>query len=196
MAVRKFLIIMVAFTMLFCDTGFALANVNKQLDETFLSGATFTGQLSFSDSYDNLLAVSGVLTGNPYGPSPDPINWVWWGSSHPMGSGIYADFLINGTNGSDWTQFIEIDWRHTGEGNLVLDNSLGSVSSGDIANAINYSDPVVLYAFSDGDSNGYSFEVSCLVDTMVISFVPEPATILLLSLGLIGLISIRRKLLK
>lgn len=162
----------------------ASADVILYLDETFQSGATFTGQLTFSDSYDTLIAVTGVLTGSSFGPSPDPITWAWYKyngqNSYSLGSGIYADFLMDGTPSSDdFEQFIEIDWRDAGGGNLVLDSTAGSAAWYDygvtIANAINYTDPMTDYAFSN------------------VGTVPEPSTFLLVGAGLMGVGLIRRK---
>jgi hypothetical protein len=156
----------------------ASANVIIHLDETFQSGATFTGDLTFSDAFDNLLAVDGVLTDNPFGPNPDFLTWPFLqGSGYnsiSMGSGIYADWLMDGTP-SLYMLFIEIDWRVEGGGNLVLDSSLDSANTGSIANAINYTDPMVSYSFSN------------------VRTVPEPFSVVLLGIGLMGIAGVSRK---
>jgi hypothetical protein len=41
----------------------ASANFTTQLNETFQSGATFSGILTFDDGIANLLAVNGTLSG-------------------------------------------------------------------------------------------------------------------------------------
>jgi hypothetical protein len=171
---------MFAIVFVFAMSGtVVLADLIYQLDETFVSGATFSGRLTFVDDgyYNTLIGVNGVLTGGAFGPSPDPITWTWYdeqgGMSVSMGGNVYADFLMDGTPGN-YQQFIEIDWRHTGGGNLVLDNSAGTagwILGKTIPNAINYTDQMISYSFTP----------------VAPTPTPEPATMLLFSAGVAGL---------
>ncbi|HEX9023926.1 MAG TPA: PEP-CTERM sorting domain-containing protein [Geobacteraceae bacterium] len=174
----KKLIILVCFMALGLQCNNAAALYVTNLNETFQSGATFSGTLTFNNSLTDLLSVSGTLSGAGYGV--DPISWVWWspggvgGTSLPInGSNIYANFLMDGTPPGQFQHFIEIDWVGGGS-SLILDSSLGSFVQGSPGNAVNYSDPMVSYHTSS-------------------STVPEPGTFLFFGVGLAGLAFARKK---
>ena len=94
------------------------ATVN--LTETFQSGATFTGVLTFSSNYDQLQAVTGTLSGGGYGT--DSFNWAWWvGTSQPSVArdqdgnlSTYEDWMMDGTPPSSWSNFIGLSWSAPG----------------------------------------------------------------------------------
>jgi len=163
-------VIVMLLPLVLYSTG-ASASVVEQLHETFASGATFTGQVTFTDAFDNILAVNGTLTGSSFGPSPDRITWVWWTASETNGSGVYSNFLMDGTGTSSsnyltYQQFIEINWSAA---------PLKLVNTGPITylpNSINYSDQMTSYAFSS---------------------VPLPGALLLFGPGLAGLALVRRR---
>ena len=88
----------------------ASANITTSIEETFASGAVFTGTLTFADGYAGLFDVSGVLAGGGYGTIP--FSWAWWvgtGYSYPINdtgvSGVYNDWLMDGTP-SSWAHYI------------------------------------------------------------------------------------------
>jgi hypothetical protein len=172
---RKLLPLVLAGCLL--QGGAAFANTVLHLDEVFASGATFSGDLTFTDTLDGLLGVSGTLTGSSFGPSPDPIVWTWFketgASSLNQGPNAYADFLMDGSPPLSYSLFIEINWNNS-SGQLVLDNTFGSASPGELANAINYSDQMVSYS---------------------VTAVPEAETyaMMMAGLGLIGVIARRRE---
>jgi hypothetical protein len=95
------------------------AGINMHLVETFESGAVFSGNVTFTDSGDNLTAVDGYLTGDRYGSQH--MTWIWnpsinWAGGYPYG----GNFLANGTSPSDYTYFICITWDYSAAPVLTL----------------------------------------------------------------------------
>jgi len=164
------------------------------LNMTFESGATFSGTLTFTDDMTDLVSVTGTLLTGPShintGDTRDyggtlPLTWVFYneysGSVKFSSKNVYADFLMSGSPSSpgDW---IEIDWVGV-SGSLVLDSSLSifsDLSPGSAiypGNTVNYFDPMVSY-----NTNSTEPPVTT----------PEPSTMLLICLGLIGLTGFRK----
>lgn len=144
----------------------AYASVIVHLDETFESGASFSGNLTFDDTSTNLLAVNGVLSGGSYGT--DNINWVYnHGLSANPESGIYVDFLMDGSD-PNYSHHIGISWASPVLGQLTLINSADQ----NYWNQIDYIDKMVSYTVTNA--------------------VPVPAAAWLLGSGLLGLMAVVR----
>jgi hypothetical protein len=154
----------------------AQAVVMRQLHEDFASGAVFNGTLSFSDNFDTLLEVSGILSGGGY--STDVFSWIWMVGSglNPTASdwdwnpNTFEDWLVDGTPGNS-THSIGISWVFPVVGqNPVLALSPAS----DILYAgIDGADAVIAYGFGS-------------------STVPESNVLALLAMGLGILVGFRR----
>jgi hypothetical protein len=86
----------------------------QQVDLTFKSGATFTGEVTFASDYSSVTAVTGTLTGYQYGTSgfvgsgSVSINWVQFpGFNYSTGAGNFSTFLLDGPESEEfnWIQF-------------------------------------------------------------------------------------------
>jgi hypothetical protein len=160
------------------------ADVPLTVNETFASGATFAGQVTFLNDYSNVTAVDGVLSGGPYGT--DPITWVWdptinWANfSSFFGPQYGGNFLMDGTTcGNEcgsYTYWVTFTWDFSAAPNLVL-ASPGGVLAEYGGNNVTYTDP--------------------LVSGTIGSAVPEPSAISMLVIvlaGLGGLTGLKKKL--
>jgi hypothetical protein len=85
----------------------AQADVILQVDMTFESGATFSGQVTFLDNFSRYIAVAGTLYGYQYGVSgytdaadSDSINWVWSADNYSIGPKNFSNWLMDGTDAS------------------------------------------------------------------------------------------------
>ena len=148
------------------------AGVVLYVQETFESGATFNGLVTFTDNYSNVTAVDGWLVGGSYGN--DHLTWIWdpsanWASS--FGPSYGGNFLMDGTNDTDYNYWVTFTWDFSGAPNLVF-ASPGGVLSDRGGNNVNYNDAMVSGS---------------------ISAVPEPASFVLLLGGLACIGILRRR---
>ncbi len=156
---------------------FAVPLPTETLNETFASGATFTGTLTFLSDYSNLTAVTGTLSGGPYGT--DSINWIWDPTinfASGFGPQYGGNFLMDGTTCGNqcgsYTNFITITWDFSAAPNLTL-QSPGGLLAAEGGNNVNYADPLVSGTFSPS--------------------VPEPGTLVMFGSGVIGLAGLLRR---
>lgn len=154
----------------------AYASVIVHLDETFESGASFSGYLTFNDDSTNLLAVNGVLSGGDYG-TDNIISWVYnHGSSANPETGIYSDFLMYESDSKlmyestpNFSHWIGISWASSMPGQLELINPDNS----SYWNQIDYTDMMKSYTVTNA--------------------IPVPAAAWLLGSGLLGLMGVARR---
>ncbi len=171
------LLVVLVLSMALASYAVPLPTLN--LNETFASGATFTGTLTFLSDYSNLTAVTGTLSGGPYGT--DSINWIWDPTINYAAAGGYTpnfggNFLMDGTTcGNEcgtYTYFITLTWDYSGAPNLLVATP-GPILSAEGGNNINYADPLVSGSFS--------------------SPVPEPGSLMMFGSGVIGLAGLLRR---
>ena len=161
--------------------GSARADVSLDVNETFASGATFSGLVTFANDYSSVTGVSGSLAGYQYGTygytgtGSDPINWIWspganFDANTPT---TFGTFLMDGTS-SFYDNFITFDYNYANPNHLVFDIGLNILSGADGGNNVLSVDPLV---------------------TGTIGAVPEPSTWAMMFLGFagIGFMAYRRK---
>jgi MYXO-CTERM domain-containing protein len=158
--------------------GVAAADEHIHLNETYASGATFSGDLTFTNGFQMLTGVDGTLSGGSYGT--DAIGWTWWtgqGLSTPQNSDGNAatseDWLMDGSAPSTYSHYIGLSWSAPG-GNFQLTLT---------------PDTNVYYA----GINAFDAVVSATVSP--VSSVPESsdAAMLAAGVGLLALVARRRQ---
>lgn len=148
----------------------------KQVDATYKSGATFSGLLTFTDSYDNLVDVDGILNGG--GWTNEHLTWIWSPSTNyaaSFGANLGGNFLMNGSSTSDYSAWITISWDYSNPNDIKLVTPNSNILSPNGGNNINYTDPLV-----SSRVGGNSVPDAC-------------STFGLLSVGFIALVISRRK---
>lgn len=105
-------------------SGVAAADEHIHLDETYASGATFSGDLTFTNGFQTLTAVDGTLSGASYGT--DAIGWTWWaahGVTTPQDDdgnpATSEDWLMDGSAPDTYGHYIGLSWSAPG-GNFQL----------------------------------------------------------------------------
>ncbi len=149
----------------------ASAGLIYSVNETFASGATFNGLVTFADDYLTLEAVDGWLTGGSYGN--DHFTWIWDNYNRAATFGPYYgnNYLMNGTDHSHYSRWVTITWDFSAAPHLVL-ASPGRVFSSDGGNNVNYADELVSGS---------------------ITSIPEPATAALVIPALAAFALLRRR---
>lgn len=128
------------------------------LHESFASGAVFNGTVTFLDDYSNLTAVDGWLTGGSYGN--DHLTWIWNPSTNyasAFGSQFGGNFLMDGTNTSDYHYWITLTWDFSDAPNLQISTPAGILSEYG-GNNVTYSDPLVSGTFGNVPEPGTSIQ--------------------------------------
>jgi len=116
----------------------ARADVTRLVTMNFLSGATFIGDVTFSNDFSQVNGVTGALSGSVYGL--DPISWVWFpGSNYSTGQDNFSTFLMDGTPPDGYNYFLLFAYNYSSATHLTFTS--GASSYGD--NMVGYADPMV-----------------------------------------------------
>ena len=156
----------------------AKADPVEYVHMTFVSGAQFSGAVTFAPDYSSVEDVTGTLTDYQYGANgfagsgSETIDWNWDpGVNFTSGTNIFGTFLVDGTPGDyaygapGYPNWIAFTYDYSGAPGLVFNNS-------GYGNEIDYNDPMV---------SGY------------VSATPEPGSLLLFGTGLVGLAFLLRR---
>jgi hypothetical protein len=123
----------------------------EEVNMTFQSGATFSGEVTFASDYSYVTAVSGTLTGYQYGTTgyvgsgSDSINWVWGnGANFSSGAGNYSTFLMDGPGSGyvstgGYSNWIQLSYNYSAAPVLTFTSS---ASYGGTDNFVDYNDPL------------------------------------------------------
>jgi hypothetical protein len=167
-----------AMTAAALTAGVAHADVIENVDLTFYSGATFDGTIVCTDDFSSITSVNGILTGyDPNGQGfqgpaySDPITALSPVNYNLSPNTFFSQVIDNG--GYNWLDF-----------GYSYDSSGITLSPGGVE-----SDP------SNGllGYNNVNYADQLLSASVTATSVPEPGTLTLLALGLLGLAVTRRR---
>ncbi|MDB5824560.1 MAG: hypothetical protein JWR21_3264 [Herminiimonas sp.] len=170
------------------------------VQETFGSGAAFSGNLTFSDNYLALLSGTGTLSGGVYGSTL---------LNHPYYGGLPSDSPVTGATGNDWL----LDGPASGNFGTDYHNYIGfvwKVSGGVLTLLTQDSAGFSVEPYQAGVTtdikpatpNGTTIDSVRTVTVSLTPFsppgtnpnpIPEPASMALIGLGLFGFVASRRK---
>jgi PEP-CTERM motif-containing protein len=159
--------------------GVAHADVTENIDLTYASGATFDGTIVCTDDFSSITTVNGILTG--YDPSGS--GFFGPGFSDPITAVSPANYNLSpNTFFSQLTDSTFANWVDFG---YSFDSSGITLSPGGVEPDPNNSGLVGFNNINYGDA---------LVDESVTATsVPEPGTLTIFTLGLLGLGVTRRR---
>jgi hypothetical protein len=169
-----------AMTAAALTAGVAHADVTENVDMTYYSGATFDGTIVCTDDFSSITSVNGILTGyDPngqgfQGPSySDPVTalspYNYAAVYHLSPNTFFSQLTDSG--GYNWLDF---GYSYDSSGITLSPGGVESDPSNGLLgyNNVNYADQLL---------------------SASVTSVPEPGTLTLLALGLLGLAVIRRR---
>jgi hypothetical protein len=125
----------------------ANATVVKQVNLDFQSGATFSGTVTFTNGFTSVTGVHGVLDGYQYGHAgyrgsgADAITWVWApGTDFATGSHTYLNYLMDGTNSSNYSNWLQFGYSYNASGISLFSGGLGVLGN---VNNVDYTDRLI-----------------------------------------------------
>jgi hypothetical protein len=189
---RSILRVVPVLALAFLSVAPSYASFLQTVQETFQSGAVFSGTVTFTDNFSNVTAVDGWLTGGGYGT--DHISWIYSPVSTyaaSFGAQYGENFLMDGTPGLGYNNFIEFTWDFSNPLNLVIATPAADALNFYGGNNIGFLDPLVSGPGSIGSMSIGAIPIG--IPGPIPSGVPEPSTLGLLGAGLIGVGLFRRR---